>query len=122
MKRILMSAAAAAVLLSAGHVFAQDESEMYVTRGEGDQWTIHGGTAGAEGSEVLKGENGAEPANCSEGSYWMTDQNMIRACGTDEEMGFAEIPEGQQTAEGEEYPENSYMVQEGGQPLSNVAE
>ena len=112
-----MFATMAAMVLSASSAWAQS-SEMYVTRGDGDQWTFHGGTAGAEGSNVLMGEAGAAPANCPEGSYWMTDEQMIRACGTEEDLGFAEIPEGQQTATGEAFPENSYLVQPGGQPLS----
>ena len=111
----------AAAVLWTGTAFAQT-SDMYVTKSDDGKWTIHGGTTGAEGSEILQGEAGAAPTNCPQGSYWLDGQQMLNTCGTGELLGFGEITEGQTTASGEAFPENSYLVQPDGKPMSEFAQ
>jgi len=120
MKRTLVLAALAAAAFSANAALAQS-ADMYVTKGDGDKWTFHGGTAGAEGTEVLSAEAGAKPANCAEGSYWLNDAQKLVSCADDKEYGFGEIPAGQKTSAGEDFPANSYMVQEAGKPMSDFS-
>ena len=119
MKKAL-AVATIAFALSANAALAQT-SDMYVTKGEGDKWTFHGGTAGPDGTEVLGAEAGAKPANCAEGSYWLNDAQKLVSCADDKEYGFGEITEGQKTSTGEDFPENSFIVQEDGKPMSDYS-
>ena len=120
MKKSIALAAVAAAVFSASGVLAQS-ADMYVTKGDGDKWTFHGGTAGSAGTEVLSAEAGAKPSNCAEGSYWLNDDQMLVSCADDKEFGFAEITEGQKMAAGEDFPENSFIVQENGKPMSDFS-
>jgi hypothetical protein len=111
--------ATAAVMFAAGGAFAQT-GEMYVTK-SGEKWMFHSSTSTAEGTEVLKAENGAKPANCPEGSYWLTDKQMLASCTGADELGFAKIEQGQKMASGEAYPAGSFKVQSGGQSMTDVS-
>jgi hypothetical protein len=111
--------ATAAVMFAAGAAFAQT-GDMYVTK-SGDKWMLHASTGPAEGTEVLKAENGAKPANCPAGSYWLTDKQMLASCTGSDEFGFAKIEEGQKMASGEAYPAGSFKVQSGGQSMTDVS-
>jgi len=117
MKKGVALAAFVAFAFASTGVLAQN-AEMYVTKGTGDTWTFHSGTAGAEGTEVLSAESGTKPADCPAGSYWLNSAQMLVGCEDDKEFGFGEITEGQKTTSGEDFPENSYLVQEGGKPMS----
>jgi hypothetical protein len=118
MRKSVAYAAVGALMLATTGAFAQT-SDMYVSK-SGDKWMFHGGTAPAEGTEVLQGENGAKPANCPEGSYWLNDKQMLASCTGTDELGFAKIPEGQKTPSGQDYPADSYMVQTGGMSMTDV--
>ena len=89
-KMLAVTTAAAALMFAAGPSFAQDTTSntgaatnemgsMYVT-GEGENMMVMGGD-NAEGARVLRGENFAEPEDCPEGSYYMSAENQITACG-----------------------------------------
>jgi hypothetical protein len=94
---------------------------MYVSK-SGDKWMFHGGAnASAEGSEVLKAEAGAKPANCPAGSYWLNDKQMIVSCADDKEYGFSKVGAGQKTSAGQDFPADSYLVQEGGMSMGDVS-
>jgi uncharacterized membrane protein YgcG len=87
MKKMLAVTTAAAALMFAVPSFAQDTTSntggttgnMYVT-GEGENMMVMGGD-NAEGARVLRGENFAQPEDCPEGSYYMSAENQITACG-----------------------------------------
>ena len=86
---LAVTTAAAALMFAAGTAFAQDTTSntgggtttdnMYVT-GEGENMRVMGGD-NAEGVVILRGENFAEPEDCPEGSYYMSGDNQITACG-----------------------------------------
>ena len=88
MKRFLVvTTAAAALMFAAAPSYAQDATSntgaatgnMYVT-GEGENMMVMGGD-NSEGARVLRGENYAVPSDCPEGSYYMSGENEITACG-----------------------------------------
>ena len=72
-------------------------------------------------NEVLMGESGVKPANCPEGSYWLNDTQMLASCSGTEVFGFAKIPSGQKTAAGEDFPADSYLVQQDGISMTDVS-
>jgi hypothetical protein len=119
MKLKSVVAAVVVAAIAAGSAFAQSE-EMYVSK-SGEKWMFHGGTAPAEGTEILQGEAGAKPANCPAGSYWLNDKQMIASCDTADVFGFAKIPAGQKTASGQDFPADSYLVQKDGMSMTDVS-
>ncbi len=79
-KMLVITTAAAALMFAAAPSYAQDTtSNMYVT-GEGENMMVMGGD-NAEGARVLRTENYAQPADCPEGSFYMSSENTITACG-----------------------------------------
>lgn len=116
-KFLAVTTAAAALMFAAGTASAQDATSntgaatdsMYVT-GEGDSMMVMGG-GNAEGSRVLRGENYAVPADCPEGSYYMSGENQITACGEGGAAFDVTSPgEGETAAGGAAFPAGSMAL------------
>jgi hypothetical protein len=116
MKKVLAVTAATAALLLSGSAYAQssgaETKDIYVTRGASGDFMVN--VAGME-SPLLKGENGAAPANCPEGQYYSIQgsqgEEQIFACGnTDVSFGLFEPNEGEMMATGQPYPENAFLL------------
>jgi hypothetical protein len=108
MKKILLIAATATLMASAG--YAADTEKMYLANMGGKHMVMGG--MNAQGSEVMMGEAGKKPANCPAGSYYMTDssQQMVMACDNDAKYALSAPESGAMMANGKPYPEGSMMM------------
>lgn len=88
-KMLLVTTTLAALTFAAAPSYAQDTTSntgggsttgpMYVT-GEGESMMVMGGD-NAAGARVLRTQDYSAPADCPEGSFYMSSENTITACG-----------------------------------------
>jgi hypothetical protein len=108
MKKILFAATALA-MLTASVSYAADAEKMYLSNMGGKHMVMGG--SNAMGTEVMMGE-GAKPANCPAGDFYMTDsaQQMVMACDSDMKYSLMAPESGAMMADGKPYPEGSMMM------------
>ncbi len=110
MNKFLTAAAAAAMIFGASTGFAQNaQTEMYMT-GSGDEMRVMGADDN-EGSLVIQSENYAVPADCPEGSYYMSAENQVTACGEGgASFDLAEPESGATMSSGDAFPEGAMVM------------
>ena len=114
MKKLMLTTAAAALMFATA-AQAQDTPDMYmITSPDGTHMVVsQGTTSGGTGMEmpVIQEEGFAQPADCPEGSFYMTSETTVAAC-DDDAMVFdlAEPEEGSMMASGEPWPEGAMMM------------
>ena len=109
MKNSIRFATGAALLLhgATGAAAQSAEYEYYIV-GEGENRMVMN-RAGGDGTAVLRGENGARPADCSEGRFYETTDG-IAACGDDAVFDMAEPESSMKMESGESFATGSMIL------------
>jgi hypothetical protein len=66
--------------------------------------------AGGEGTAVLRGEAGARPADCPEGSFYETADGGVAACGDDAMFEMAEPESSMKMESGEPFEQGTMIL------------
>jgi hypothetical protein len=108
MTKLLAIAAATALMASAA--YAQVETEPYWVQTDAEGAKIYN-EENSEGFPLLEGENFAAPADCPEGSFFRSGENMVTACGEGgATFDLAEPEAGSMMPSGDPWPENAMVM------------
>ena len=98
------------MLFAASAGFAQT-TDWYVV-GEGDEMRVIGGDS-TDGIVILGDDTYAVPADCPEGSFYWSAENVLTACGEGgASFDLVEPEAGATLSTGDAFPEGSMMLQE----------
>jgi len=108
MKRVLVLAAAAALL--AGSALAQNNHEgMWANQDGSGAWWVHSADGG-DGVAVAGTDDGMRPSDCPAGTYYEAANDQIAACDDDAMFGMMAPEAGSMMASGEAWPEGAMML------------
>lgn len=91
MRYFLIGAAAALALTT---VPSQAE-DIYIGQSHHGGWIVHSGTAGEDGTPILRSDAGMAPSPCPAGSFWLTPDGLLRACAGNADSGIAPVADEQ---------------------------
>jgi hypothetical protein len=110
MRNLFTTVAAAAMMLGATAANAQNATTEYYVTGEGADMRVMGGD-NTEGVVVLGDETYAVPADCPEGSFYRSGENMLTACGEGgASFEIAEPAAGATLRSGDAFPEGAMVM------------
>jgi hypothetical protein len=111
MKRTLSLATAVAALALTASAYAQNATYDYYVTGSGDSRMVMSRGGGGPGMPILRGENGARPANCAAGQFYEAGDGTLAACDDDAMFSVMAPGTGQTMDNGQPFTEGAMILQ-----------